>query len=142
MPIWQQEAKLDKPTFPTLFSAAVLVCVAVTLTPAPAAAQVAGSTVVEVDVTELRQLALGWSAKRQVLGRSVYNDKGELLGTVDDLIVSPGKAVSYIILNAGGALMRHDVAIAVSQFGLVDNRLTLPGTTRDNLAAAPQFQYK
>jgi hypothetical protein len=38
------------------------------------------------------------------------------------------KRFSYAIINAGGflALAKHDVAIPVSQFKLVDNKLVLP----------------
>jgi len=59
------------------------------LVPAVAAAQVAGSTVIGVSATEIRELALGWSAKRQVLGSTVYNDKNDRIGTVDDIIIAP-----------------------------------------------------
>jgi hypothetical protein len=38
-----------------------------------AAAQVAGSTRLGVAVEELRTVALGWSAKKQILGQPVYN---------------------------------------------------------------------
>ena len=130
---------MRKPTFPALLSAALVMGVAATLAPAPATAQVAGSTVTEVSVQ--RRLALGWSAKRQVIGRQVYSGTAEVLGTVEDLIVSPAEAVSYIIVNAGGPLQRHDVAVAVSLFSLVGDHLTLADTTRDDLKAAPPFHY-
>ena len=70
-----------------------------------------------------------------------YNDKNERVGSVDDIIITPDKAVSYAIINAGGflALAKHDVAIPVSQF--IDNKLVLPGATREALKAIPEFQY-
>jgi hypothetical protein len=46
-----------------------------------AQAQVAGSTVFGVAAAELREVATGWSAKRQVLGRPVFNDKNEKVAT-------------------------------------------------------------
>ncbi len=121
-----------------------LLAVAGLMAPAPAAAQVAGSTVIGIVAAELKQVALGWSARRQVLGRDVYSDKGEKIGSVDDLIVSPDKAVSYIILNAGGfiGVLKHDVAIPVTQLKLVGDRLTLPGATRAALEASPAFEYQ
>jgi hypothetical protein len=81
------------------------------MTPAVAQAPVAGSTVVGVAAAELRDVTLGWSAKRQVLGQAVFNDKNERIGTVDDIIIAPEKAVSYAIIGAGGFLGidRHDV---------------------------------
>ena len=59
-----------------------------------------------------RDVTTGWSTKRQVLGKNVFNDKGETIGKIDDIIVAPDKAVSYAIIGAGGFLGmgRHDVA--------------------------------
>ena len=106
-------------------------------------AQVAGSTTVGVGVAELRDVTMGWSAKRTILGQPVYNDKNERVGSVDDIIVSPDKAISYAIVNAGGflGLPKHDVAIPVSQFQLVDQKLVLAGATKDALKASPPFEY-
>ena len=85
----------------------------------------------------------GWSAKHSILGQPVYNDKDERVGSVDDIIVTPDKAVSYAIVNAGGflGLTKHNVAIPVYQFKLVDSKLVLPGATKDALKAMPEFQY-
>ena len=106
-------------------------------------AQVAGTTPLGVTVTELQEVAKGWSVKHTILGQHVYNDKNERIGTVDDLIVTPDKAVSYAIVNAGGflGLAKHYVAIPVSQLKLVDKKLVLPGATKDALKASPEFQY-
>ena len=106
-------------------------------------AQVAGSTLIGVSVAEMRDVSLGWSAKRQILGQSVFNDKDERVGSIDDIIVAPDKAVSYAIINAGGfiGLTKHDVAIPVSQLKLVDNKLVLAGATKDALKASPPFEY-
>ena len=46
---------------------------------ADAVAQTAGSTV-SVSTTELREIARGWSAKKQILGEGVYNNIGEKIG--------------------------------------------------------------
>ena len=76
-------------------------------------------------------------------GQPVYNEKDESVGSVDDIIIAPDKAISYAIVNAGGflGLARHDVAIPVSQFKLVDKKLVLPGATKEALKASPEFQY-
>jgi sporulation protein YlmC with PRC-barrel domain len=106
-------------------------------------AQVAGSTLIGVSVAEMRDVASGWSAKRQILGQAVFNDKDERVGSIDDIIVAPDKAVSYAIINAGGfiGLTKHDVAIPVSQLKLVDNKLVLAGATKEALKASPPFEY-
>jgi sporulation protein YlmC with PRC-barrel domain len=113
------------------------------MTPGLAQAQVAGSTVLGVAAAELQEVATGWSAKRQVLGRPVFNDKNEKVGTVDDIIISPDKAVSYAIVGAGGFLgvATHDVAIPVNQFTQADGKLVLAGATKEAIKAMPPFEY-
>ena len=106
-------------------------------------AQVAGSTLLAVSVTEARDVANGWSAKRQVLGHAVFNDSNEKIGTVDDIIIAPDKSVTYLIIGAGGFLgvARHDVAIRVSQLKVDGDKLVLPGATKEALKEAPEFEY-
>jgi sporulation protein YlmC with PRC-barrel domain len=106
--------------------------------------QVVGSTQLGVAMAELRDVTTGWSAKRQVLGKTVYNDSGDGIGKVDDIIVAPDKAVSYAIIGAGGFLGmgRHDVAIPVSQLKQQsDGKFVLAGATKDALKAMPPFEY-
>src|SRR6202040_2581279 len=111
--------------------------------PAISHAQVAGSTLIGVSVTEMRDVSTGWSTKRQILGQPIFNDKDERVGSIDDIIVAPDKAVSYAIVNAGGfiGLTKHDVAIPVSQLKLVANKLVLAGATKEALKASPPFEY-
>jgi sporulation protein YlmC with PRC-barrel domain len=113
------------------------------LLPIGSFAQVAGSTLLGVAATEMREVTYGWSAKRQVLGKSVYNDKNQVIGKIDDVIIAPDKAVSYAIIGAGGFLGvdRHDVAIPVSQIKLQDGKLVLPGASKQALQAQPNFEY-
>jgi sporulation protein YlmC with PRC-barrel domain len=113
------------------------------MTSAGAQAPVAGSTVVGVAAAELRDVTLGWSAKRQVLGQAVFNDKSERIGAVDDIVIAPDKAVSYAIIGAGGFLGigKHDVAIPVNQLKQVDGKFVLAGATKDALKAMPPFEY-
>jgi sporulation protein YlmC with PRC-barrel domain len=117
-------------------------------TPAPAAVStppVAGSETVllGVTVTELTNVVNGWSVKKKVLGKPVYNDKKEKVGTVEDIIIAPDKVVTYAIIGAGGFLGmdKHDVAIPVKQFKVVDGKFTLPGATKDAIKKMPAFKY-
>jgi len=122
----------------------ILMLTSIALTaPTISHAQVAGSSLIGVTVTEMREVSLGWSAKRQILGQAVFNDKDERVGSIDDIVVAPDKAVSYAIINAGGfiGLTKHDVAIPVSQLKLVDNKLVLAGATKEALKASPPFEY-
>src|ERR1700751_3226804 len=111
----------------------IAVAVLLIATPACFAQQVVGSTTIGVAYAELRDVTTGWSAKRQALGKNVFNDKGETIGTIDDIIVAPDKAVSYAIIGAGGFLGvgRHDVAIPVSQLKQSDGKFILAGATKE-----------
>ena len=110
--------------------------------PAPAQVPVAGMSI-GVTADELVTVAKGWSAKKQIMGKDVYNEKSEKVGVVEDLIVAPEKAVSYAIIGTGGFLGmdKHDVAIRVNQFKMVEGKITLPGATKDAVKAMPAFQY-
>ncbi len=111
-------------------------------TPVP---PVAGSetVILGVTVTELTNVVNGWSVKKQVLGRPVYNDKKKKVGTVEDVIIAPDKVVTYAIIGTGGFLGmdKHDVAIPIKQFKVVDGKFTLPGATKDAIKKMPAFKY-
>ena len=111
--------------------------------PAISHAQVAGSTLIGVSVTEMRDVSAGWSAKRQILGQPIFNDKDERVGSIDDIIIAPDKAVSYAVINAGGftGLTKHNVAVPVSKLKLADKKLVLAGATKEALKASPPFEY-
>src|SRR5687767_8639890 len=74
-------------------------------------AQVAGSSTIGVSKEEIKALALGWSAKRHLLDKPVYNEKKEKIGSIEDLIITPEQWVSYAIIGVGGflGLGTHDV---------------------------------
>src|SRR5262245_55303118 len=42
--------------------------------------------------TELADVTKGWSVKRSILGQTVYNEKDERVGSVDDIIIKIGRA--------------------------------------------------
>jgi hypothetical protein len=67
------------------------------MVPVVVQAQVAGSTLLGVTYGELRDVALGWSAKRQILGHPVYNNMDERIGEVEDIIVTNDKSISSAI---------------------------------------------
>ncbi len=108
-----------------------------------ASAQVAGSTARSVTLTEVQELALGWSVKKTILGKAVYNGSGEKVGSVVDLIISPDKTVSYLIIGAGGfiGMGRHDVAIPVAQVQDQGGKLVMDGATKASVKAMPAFDY-
>ena len=90
-------------------------------------------TTLGVTVEEQKVLAVGWSAKKTILDKAVYNSSGDKIGEVEDLIITPEKAVSYAIVGVGGFLgiAQHDVAIPVGQLKLEGDKLMLPGATKE-----------
>ncbi len=122
-----------------------LLGMAAALCSVPAAqAQIAGgSTTVGVTLNEVTQLAAGWSVKKTLLGKIVYNDAGEKIGKLEDLIVSPDKNISYVIVGAGGfvGIGRHDVAIPVNQVQERDGKLVITGASKSAIKAMPAFDY-
>ena len=124
-------------------AAAVGLAAVLSIGTATAHAQVAGSQTIGVSQEEMKVVATGWSAKKNILGKAVYNDKNEKIGTVDDLIISPDKSVSFAIIGVGGFLgmAKHDVAIPISRIKEENKKLVLPGATKEALKALPEFQY-
>jgi sporulation protein YlmC with PRC-barrel domain len=106
-------------------------------------AQTAGERKLGVTVIELNDIIKGWSARRQILGKEVYNDKNERVGEVEDIIITPERSASYAIVSAGGFLGigSHDVAIPAEQFKLSNDRLVLAGATKELIRAMPPFEY-
>jgi sporulation protein YlmC with PRC-barrel domain len=120
---------------------AILVGLVVATVAADSAAQTAGSTL--ITAAEVREVAVGWSAKKQILGKDVYNQAGDKVGEVSDLIITPKKSLSYAIVGVGGFLGigEHDVAVPVSKFKQQMGKIVLPGATKEALKAAPKFEY-
>jgi len=108
-----------------------------------ASAQVAGSTTLGISVVEATRLTLGWSVKKSILGKLVYNEAGDKVGKVEDMIIAPDKNVSYVIIGAGGfiGINRHDVAIPVAALQDKGGKLILPGATKDIVKSMPRFEY-
>lgn len=124
----------------TMLAAAV---VAAGVASASAQAQVAGTQPLSVSVEQSQALLEGWSVKKSVLGKAVYNDDNSKIGTVRDLIVAPDGSVSAAIVSAGGFLGVgvHDVAVPIAALDVRSGNLYLPGATKAALKATPAFQY-
>ena len=84
---------------------AALTAIGVLSIATPAAAQVAGATTtVDTSITESTRLAMGWSVKKTLLGKPIYNDAGQKVGKVEDLIISPDKDVDCFTPASVGKL--------------------------------------
>jgi hypothetical protein len=78
-----------------------LVCVAILSNATSVQGQVAGATTISISTEQMKVVALGWSAKKKIMGKPVYNDANEKIGIVDDLIITPDQYVSYAIIGVG-----------------------------------------
>jgi sporulation protein YlmC with PRC-barrel domain len=109
-----------------------------------ATAQVAGEATLGVTVEELKLVVLGWSVKKDMLDKNVYNDKKEGIGEIKDVIVSTKKQVSWAIIGVGGFLgvATKLVAIPMDQLALTNGKFILKGATKDALKAMPEFKYR
>lgn len=130
---------------------AVLTMSALPLWAGVASAQVpvAGRAPLGVTVIEMEAVVVGWSAKRDLFGKVVVNDKGDKIGKIDDVIISPSTdgstpAASFAIIGVGGFLGigKRDVAIPTGQLKVSNKQLTLPGATKDAVKALPPFVYQ
>ena len=125
--------------------ATILLCAGIAWMSLIAQAEVAGPAALGVSSTELREVVtVGWSAKRQVLGEPVYNEKTERIGTVDDIVIAADMARSYAIIGVGGYLGvgKRDIVVRLSQLiRQVDGSFVLVGATKDVLKALPPFEY-
>ena len=79
----------------------------------------------------------------QIIGASVFNDAGERIGGVDDLVMVEGDKVSVAIIGVGGflGLGAKLVAVPYQQLKREGDKLVLPGVTKDALDAMPSFNY-
>jgi len=115
-------------------------CLAVMLS-APAYSQGAPQTVTLMKV-DPQTLAKGYRTSK-VVGSTVVNEANETVGTIDDLIVTPGGQAPFAVLSVGGFLgmgTKH-VVVPFTALKIVDKKMVLPGGTKEALKTLPDFKY-
>jgi sporulation protein YlmC with PRC-barrel domain len=111
-----------------------------------AGAPVAGTVTLGTTMEVTQAIAVGHRASK-LIGTPVYNEQGEKVGSIDDLIVTPDRALSYAIVSVGGflGLGGRLVAIPVEQIRVEirveQDKLVLPGATKEALQKVPEFKY-
>jgi hypothetical protein len=107
----------------------------------PAGAQ-GTSQIVDLATVDVQKLSAGYRASK-VIGSSVLNDANETIGKIDDLLVSPDGKAPFAVLSIGGFLGMgsHMVVVPYDSLRLVDNKVVLPGGTKDTLKMLPEFKY-
>ena len=81
----------------------------------------------------------------KVIGTSVVNDAKETIGSIDDLLIQTkgSNRVLFAVISAGGFLgvgTKH-VVVPFTSLRVADGGMLLPGATKDELKALPEFKY-
>lgn len=108
-----------------------------------AAAEAVGTSTIGVAVEQMDQVLNGYSAKKDLLGKGVENDKSQKIGKIEDIVVTPNDKVSAAIIGVGGfiGVGKHDVAIPMEQLKVDGKRVVLAGATKETLKSMPKFEY-
>src|ERR1700751_4439491 len=106
-----------------------------------AAAQGTPQTVELVKV-DVQKLAAGYRASK-VIGSSLVNEANETIGKIDDLLVSSDGQQPYAVLSVGGfvGMGPRLVVVPYETLKFSDNKVILPGGTKEGLKMLPEFKY-
>lgn len=120
-------------------SALALAGVLMALTPAAVSAQE-----VALVAPDAKEVAKGYRADDLKL-RSVVNDKGEIIGHIDDFIFGRDNGPVYAVLSVGDfdGLEGELAAVPFKSLKLDDSsgKILLPGASREALRKLPVFLY-
>lgn len=107
----------------------------------PARAEVVQQTVTLMKIDQAT-LATGYKSTK-IVGSQVQNEAKDIIGTIDDLIITPTDQVPFAVLSVGGflGLGTHYVVVPANQLSVVDNHMLLRGATKESLGALPPYQY-
>jgi hypothetical protein len=113
----------------------------VALLSGPAGAQGVPQSV-EIAQVDVQKVAAGYRASK-VIGNSVLNGANETIGKIDDLLVTRDGKEPYVVLSIGGFLGMgtHMVVVRYDSLKFEDNKIVLPGGTKDGLKMLPAFEY-
>ena len=92
------------------------------------------------------QTASQYLAEERLLGAKVINKDGQMVGTIDDLIISQGGQIEGVILGVGGLLgvgqKQVGVRLSALKITTADGKITisLPSATKEMLGAVGAYQ--
>lgn len=97
---------------------------------------------IEITKVEVQKVAAGFRASK-VIGSHVVNEANETIGEIDDLLVTRDGKEPYAVLSIGGFLGMGTrlVVIRYDSLKFADNKIVLPGGTKDGLRMLPAFEY-
>ena len=87
----------------------------------------------EIAKVDVQRVIAGYRASK-VIGNSVLNDESETIGKIDDLLVTRDGNEPYAILSIGGFVgMGNHKVVRYDSLQFADNKIVLPGGTKDGL---------
>lgn len=125
---------------PALFRSVFCVCVA-SLLATTAVAQGLPQAVAPGQ-QQPQDLATGYRISK-IIGTQVVNETNELIGIIDDLIVTRPNNAVFAVISVGGFLGIGSKLVIVLYNSLkpADSHMVLPGATKKSLQAMPPFHY-
>lgn len=129
---------------PIILASAVLI--GASLFSGPILAQGAPQEVAKVDIQSVETAYRG----SKVIGSTVYNDRNENIGKIDDVLISADGKAPYAVLSVGGFLGmgNHLIVVPTSNLKVAfdkdksnDTKIVLPGATKDQLKGLPEYTY-
>jgi sporulation protein YlmC with PRC-barrel domain len=129
-------------------------------TPTVGPRDTAATTIVTVPSGSLQRMGNAWRGRR-LIGTPVFNDSGEQIAVISDLLITDDGTVSRVVLSV--TLRRRLVTVPFSEFRFVPSRrigthavrrqtrfetaaigpfgIMLPGASRDTLASMETFHF-
>jgi len=97
---------------------------------------------VEIAKVDVQTVSAGYRASK-VIGSNILNEANETIGKIDDLLVTRNGKDPYAVLSVGGFLGMgtHMVVVRYDSLKFADNKILLPGGTKDGLKMLPKFEY-
>lgn len=81
----------------------------------------------------------------KMIGKDVFNQEGEDVGSIDNMLITDTDNVQYAILSVGGFLGLGEKMVAVPinnlQFDKDKEDVILRNVTKGDLESAPEFNY-
>jgi hypothetical protein len=98
---------------------------------------------VDIAKVDVQRVAAGYRSSK-VIGSSVLNEANETIGKIDDLLVTRDGKEPYAVLSIGGFLGMgaHMVIVRYDSLKFApENKILLPGGTKEGLKMLPNFEY-
>lgn len=80
----------------------------------------------------------------KMIGASIYDEKNNVIGSVDDILLSSNEHGPNVVLSVGGVLGIGSKLVEVPYAHLKINnegRIVLPGVTKESLKAMSSYRY-